>query len=41
MTREFNGNQMKWTFTGTVAGDEMKLKRAGDGASRGSLPPSG
>jgi hypothetical protein len=29
MTREFNGNQMKWTFTGTVAGDEMKLKRAG------------
>ena len=29
MTREFNGNQMKWTFTGTVSGDEMKLKRAG------------
>jgi hypothetical protein len=29
VTREFGGNTMKWTFTGTVAGDEMKMKRAG------------
>lgn len=29
VTREFGGNTIKWTFTGTVSGDEMKLKRAG------------
>lgn len=34
MTREMNGNQMMWTFTGTLAGDEIKLKRDG---GRGEL----
>jgi hypothetical protein len=29
VTREFGGNTMKWTFTGTVAGDEIKMKREG------------
>lgn len=29
MTREFNGNTMKWTYTGTLAGDEIKMKREG------------
>ena len=29
VTREFGGNTMKWNFTGTVAGDEMKMKREG------------
>jgi len=29
VTREFGANTMKWTFTGTVAGDEIKMKRAG------------
>jgi len=29
VTREFGGNTMKWTFTGKVAGDEMKMKREG------------
>jgi len=29
VTREFGGNTMKWTFTGTVSGDEIKMKRAG------------
>lgn len=26
---ERNGNKMEWAYTGTVSGDEMKLKRAG------------
>lgn len=29
VTREFGGNTMKWTFTGTVSGDEIKMKRTG------------
>lgn len=29
MSREMNGNTIKWTYTGTVSGDEMKMKRAG------------
>lgn len=34
MTREFNGNTMKWTYTGKVAGDEIQFKREG---SRGPV----
>jgi hypothetical protein len=29
VTMERGGNTMKWTYTGTIAGDEIKLKRAG------------
>lgn len=29
VTREFGGNTMKWTFTGTISGDEIKMKREG------------
>jgi hypothetical protein len=29
VVREFNGNTMKFTYTGVVAGDEIKMKREG------------
>jgi hypothetical protein len=29
VVREMNGNTMKQTYTGTVAGDEIKMKREG------------
>ena len=29
VTMERNGNQMKWNYTGTVAGSEIKMKREG------------
>lgn len=29
VSREFGGNTIKWTFTGTIAGDEIKMKREG------------
>lgn len=29
VTAEFNGNQMNWTYSGTVSGDELKLSREG------------
>jgi hypothetical protein len=28
---EFNGNSMKFIYTGTVSGDEIKFTRARDG----------
>jgi hypothetical protein len=29
VTMEFNGNSIKWNYTGKVSGDEMTLKREG------------
>lgn len=29
VTMERGGNTIKWTYTGTVSGDEIKMKRAG------------
>ena len=29
VTMERGGNTMKWNYSGTVAGDEMKMKREG------------
>lgn len=29
ITREFGGNSIKWTYSGAVAGDEIKFKREG------------
>jgi len=29
MTRELNGNTIRWTYTGTASCDEIKMKRAG------------
>jgi ABC-type amino acid transport substrate-binding protein len=34
VVREFQGNSMKMNYTGTVAGDEMKLKVVTEGADR-------
>lgn len=34
VTREFNGNTMKMNYTGTLAGDEIKMKSTREGADR-------
>ena len=34
VTREFNGNSMKLSYTGAVSGDEIKMKQTREGADR-------
>ncbi len=34
VVREFNGNTMKMRYTGTVAGDELKMKMTMEGSDR-------